>query len=85
MFLYLTEKDIAIWKKKVDWITKNKNMVLFISHPDYINFQNEMKFKEYPVKLFKELLLYNKEKYKGNYWHVLPKEIAKFWKKYYVK
>ena len=85
LFLYLREKDISIWKKKIDWIAQNGGMALLITHPDYINFNNKWEYKEYPVKLYKELLSYIKQKYNGKYWHALPKEIAAFWKKYYVK
>ncbi len=81
LFIYLREKDISIWKRKIDWIAENGGMALLITHPDYMNFNNTRVFKQYPIKFYKELLLYIKEKYKGKYWHVLPKEIAGFWKK----
>lgn len=82
LFIIMKEKDIFIWKKKVDWIAKNGGMALLNTHPDYMNFKNnKLKIDEYPVSYYEDLLLYIQEKYEGNYWHVLPKDIAHYWMK----
>ncbi len=39
LFVILREKDIGIWKNKIDWIVANGGMALLNSHPDYMNFQ----------------------------------------------
>ena len=39
-----------------------------------------MGLEEYPVESYKEFLEYVREKYEGRYWHVLPREMARFWK-----
>ena len=39
-----------------------------------------MGLEEYPAEYYQEFLEYVKEKYEGQYWHVLPKEMARFWK-----
>ena len=39
-----------------------------------------MGLEEYPVDYYREFLEYVKEKYEGRYWHVLPREMARFWK-----
>jgi len=84
LFILMKEKNIHIWKKKLDWIAQKGGMALFISHPDYMNF-NEQKNgnEEYSIELYKKFLEYIKSKYKDQYWHVLPKEIANFWKQRY--
>jgi hypothetical protein len=82
LFVLLKEKNIKIWKNKLDWIVKNNGMALMITHPDYLNFGNENNVKErYPYEFYRDFLLYIKEKYENNYWHALPKEVAYFWSK----
>lgn len=81
LFVLMKEKNIDIWKKKLDWIAERGGMALLITHPDYINSQNgSCAMEEYPIEFYRELLEYVKDKYEGQYWHQLPKEIARFWK-----
>jgi peptidoglycan/xylan/chitin deacetylase (PgdA/CDA1 family) len=81
LFIIMGEKNINIWKKKLDWIAQNGGMALLITHPDYMSFDGRKpNIKEYPVKYYEELLNYIKSKYEGQYWHVLPKEMSHFWK-----
>ncbi|MCG7853556.1 MAG: hypothetical protein MIO92_13635 [Methanosarcinaceae archaeon] len=76
----MKEGDIKIWKKKLDWIVEKGGMALLNSHPDYMGF-NSKKYgiEEYPAAYYEEFLAYVKSKYEGQYWHVLPKEMARFW------
>ena len=54
-------------------------MVLINVHPDYLNFEDNQKSREeFSVNLYIDLLEYIKEKYSNEYWHVLPKKIAKY-------
>jgi hypothetical protein len=81
LFVLMKERNIDIWKKKLGWIVENGGMALLNSHPDYMNFKKgKCKVEEYPLEFFEELLDYVKTKYEGQYWHALPKEIARFWK-----
>jgi hypothetical protein len=81
LFVLMKEKTIDIWKKKLDWIVQKGGMALVITHPDYMNFNKTRgKIDEYPISLYKELLNYVKSNYEGQYWNVLPKEIAHFWR-----
>jgi len=78
------EKNIDIWKNKLDWIVENGGMALLITHPDYMRFDgNKLTIEEYPVKYYEEFLDYIKDTYKGQYWPVVPNEMARFWAKSY--
>ncbi len=79
LFVLMKEQNIDIWKKKLDWIVERGGMVLLIAHPDYMNFDNDdVMYDEYPVKYYEELLHYIKDKYEHQYWHVLPKDMARW-------
>jgi len=80
LFVLMEEKNIDIWKQKLDWIAERGGMALLITHPDYMGFdKKQLKIDEYPAEYYEEFLGYVKSKYKDRYWHVLPKEIARFW------
>jgi hypothetical protein len=81
LFKLIGARDIDIWKKKLDWIASNGGMALMITHPDYICFDGRPGLCEYPVSYYKSFLKYIKENYEGQYWHALPKEMAKYWLK----
>jgi len=74
----MKQRNIEIWKRKLDWIAMKGGMALLNVHPDYINFGNKRTFEEYLVRFFEDFLQYVNTKYKGQYWQALPKEIAKF-------
>lgn len=82
LFIIMKEQGIDLWKRKLDWVAEKGGMVLLITHPDYINFNKDRcGIEEYQMAFYNELLDYIKSKYEGQYWHVLPREIARFWKK----
>jgi hypothetical protein len=82
LFVLMGERTIDLWKKKLDWIAEQGGMAFMLTHPDYMSFDAKRpKFDEYPVEYYEELLDYVKSKYEGQYWHVLPKDIARFWAK----
>jgi len=78
LFILMAEKTTKVWKDKVDWIAEKGGMVLVNVHPDYVNFNNKNTAEEFPVDLYIDLLKYLKEKYSRDYWHSLPKDVAKF-------
>jgi hypothetical protein len=81
LFVLMREKNINIWKRKLDWIAENGGMALLITHPDYMSFDGKRaKVDEYPSEYYKEFLEYVILKYKGQYWNVLPRNVAQFWK-----
>ena len=80
LYVIMREKNIDIWKRKLDWIASVGGMVLLNTHPDYISFDGKnMGYEEYPVSYYETFLKYIKTEYRDRYWHVLPKEMAKFW------
>ncbi len=80
LFIILGEKNIDIWKNKLDWIFRKGGMALINTHPDYMCFNNGTPGKEeYPSRLYEEFLEYAKSKYAGHFWQALPKEVASFW------
>lgn len=81
LFVLMKYKDIHIWKQKLDWIAVTGGMALLNTHPDYMLFNEETPgFEEYPADYYEGFLTFIKNKYEGQYWHVLPKEMAKFWR-----
>ena len=82
LFITQREKNIDIWKKKLDWVASHGGMVLLITHPDYMNFSGKkFRFDEYPISFYRELLEYVKARYPGQYWNVHPREVARNLKK----
>lgn len=80
LFEVLRERNIDIWKKKVDWIAEHGGMVLLNTHPDYMCFEGKRNRDEYPVSHYVEFLGYVRDKYKGTYWAALPKEVAGYYR-----
>ncbi len=82
IFVLMRERNIDIWKRKLDWVVDKGGMVLLNTHPDYMIFNRQKPgLEEYPVDFYTELLEYIKYKYEGQYWHPLPKQMAQFWLK----
>ncbi|HEV3410223.1 MAG TPA: glycosyltransferase, partial [Chthoniobacterales bacterium] len=78
LFLLLQETSEEIWVRKLDWIAEHGGMVLLDTHPDYMAFGGRQRATEYPVELYERFLKYVRDKYAGQYWHVLPREVAKY-------
>jgi hypothetical protein len=81
LFLLLEERGPDIWLQKTDWIAAQGGMVLADTHPDYMSFdrKNGNNHWEYPIEFYVRLLEHIKSKYRGAYWHALPREVAHFW------
>ena len=83
VFSLLRQKNIDLWKRKLDWLVERGGLALLITHPDYMHFGDRKRQRwDYPATLYAEFLEYIKNEYEGQYWHVLPKEMATFWKSY---
>lgn len=86
LFVLMKKKTIAIWKNKLDWIVEHGGMALLNTHPDYMSFSEEnADIEEYPVSYYAEFLDYVRQRYDGQYWHILPGEIANYIKNAYHK
>ncbi len=80
LFVLMKEKDDRIWREKLDWIAEKGGMALVITHPDYMVFDNgRRRADSYPSDLYINFLNYVREKYEGQYWSVLPRDLAKYW------
>jgi len=56
-------------------------MLLINTHLDYMNFADgKIRIEEYSSRNYENILAYIKKNYEGEYWHVLPKDLAAFWK-----
>lgn len=81
LLILMQERDSSIWKRKLDWIVQKGGMVLLNTHPDYMWFgAGSIGKEEYPVRIYEEFLTHLKTIGEGNYWHVLPREMAQWWK-----
>jgi len=88
VFLILAEHQPDIWLQKLDWVAKHGGMVLVNTHPDYMNMKQGGKMNgtwNYPVAFYERLLAHVSSRYAGEYWHALPKEMARFWRQAVVE
>lgn len=80
LFILMKERNIGIWKQKLDWIVEEGGMALLITHPDYMHFGGEkLRYGKYPAEYYEEFLHYIRSTYGGQHWHVLPEELAQYW------
>ncbi len=78
LFVVLAEPGIDIWKKKLDWIAEHGGVALLNTHPDYMCFGDRKQAKdEFPVAWYEEFLAYAREKYEGQMWAALPRDVAR--------
>jgi len=83
-FILLRERGIDIWKQKLDWICEKGGMALMIVHPDYMCFDRaQARFDNYPAEYYAAFLDYVKQRYEGQYWHALPRDVARLWRERY--
>jgi hypothetical protein len=81
LFILMQERSIRIWKEKLEWIAEKGGVALLNTHPDYMCFNGKKPCnEEYPSRYYKEFLMYVKTRFDGQFWHVLPREMASFWK-----
>jgi hypothetical protein len=79
LFNLMEKTNIDIWVRKLDWIVEHGGMAHLKTHPDYFSFDGKNgHVEEYPVQLYTKFLEHIKNKYAGQYWNVLPKDMAWF-------
>jgi hypothetical protein len=81
LFILMGETTNDIWKQKLRWIADKGGMVFLIAHPDYMNFgRGRGGFQEYPAELYQAFLEHLRREYAGQYWHVLPRQLAQYYR-----
>ncbi len=81
LFLLFRERNIDIWRRKLDWVAKHGGMVLVDVHPDYVFFDGEpATIKTTTAGLYTELLRYVHERYGGSFWHAVPRQVAAYFR-----
>lgn len=78
LFIILQENEPKIWEEKIEWIAKMGGLALVNTHSDYMAFNESNGVEEYPVARYLDFLCYIRDKYKGQYWHGLTKDAAKY-------
>ena len=79
LFLILGEDSPRIWKEKLDWIAEHGGMVLLNTHPDYMRMDGDTTAgRIYPSAFYRELLEYVTERHGGQFWHALPRDVARW-------
>lgn len=85
LFALMRNRDISLWKKKLDWVAERGGMVLMNTHPDYMVFHAEKpRVDEFRADYYRQLLQYLTSRYEGQFWHALPREISRFWRHMYA-
>jgi glycosyltransferase involved in cell wall biosynthesis len=80
LFLLFGEQTPEIWFQKLDWVASRGGMALVNVHPDYLAFDKKNGSpRHFSSTIYEEFLNHVKEKYAGQYWHALPKEIARWY------
>ena len=77
LFVVLGERNIDIWKQKLDWVAEHGGMALLNTHPDYMCFEGKCARDEFPVSFYEEFLSYARKKYEGQFWSAQPREAAR--------
>ena len=86
LFILMQMNSIDTWKRKLEWVIKHGGVVLMNTHPDYMNFKGiKNGLQEYSASYYQDLLTHIQSNYAGQYWHVLPKDLARFWRQHYAK
>jgi len=79
LFVLIEEQTPEIWSRKLDWIAENRGMALLNVHPDYLNDgKNGRAVDEFPASLYEDFLDDVLERYAGQFWHALPREVARY-------
>ncbi|MCW1926591.1 hypothetical protein OKA05_28825 [Luteolibacter arcticus] len=79
LYLILRQQTNVIWREKTDWLAERGGMVLANVHPDYIAFDGRKPtISEFDSALYEGYLCYVKEKYAGQYWNPLPREMSQY-------
>lgn len=80
LLVVLREPNVDIWKRKLDWVAERGGMALLNTHPDYMCFgPGQPQPSEFPVALYEEFLRYARDTHGEQYWHALPRDVARYY------
>jgi glycosyltransferase involved in cell wall biosynthesis len=79
LFVVLRDRNIDVWKRKLDWVAEHGGMALLNTHPDYMCFEGKPQRDEFPVAYFEEFLKYAQTQYGDSCWQALPREVARYY------
>jgi hypothetical protein len=79
LFILMQHRNTEIWERKLAWIVGRGGVALLNTHPDYMCMNGACGMEEYPLERYERFLRHVREVYAGQYWHVLPRELARFW------
>lgn len=71
LMITLGERSPRIWLEKVDFLSRYSGMALSLTHPDYLLEPRRLAVYEQFLQAMKE---------RDDYWHALPKEVARWWR-----
>ena len=79
LYVILREATNRIWKRKTEWLAGHGGMVLLNVHPDYLAMHGgRPAISEFDPELYFGYLRHVRERYEGQYWNPLPRELARF-------
>jgi glycosyltransferase involved in cell wall biosynthesis len=79
LFVVLRDRNIDVWKRKLDWVAEHGGMALLNAHPDYMCFDGKLQRDEFPVAYYEEFLRYVSDQHKDTFWQALPREVARYY------
>lgn len=82
LFVLMQQQNTDVWKRKLDWLVRHGGVALMNTHPDYMSFNGAMcSNEEYPARYYEQFLSHVQDEYGGQYWHALPRDLARFWRR----
>ena len=80
LFILMRERNIDVWRRKLEWVVRHGGVVLMNTHPDYMNMNGQACGREeYPAGFYEQILRHIQDAYQGQFWHVLPRDLARYW------
>lgn len=83
LFFLLRETTPRFWSMKLDWLAQKGGMALLNTHPDYMYFGRKESGR-FAASLYADFLRDLCARYDGEYWHVLPRRLAAWYREMYV-
>lgn len=79
LYLLLKETDDRVWRRKLAWLAAQGGMAFTNVHPDYMGLgERGEQGRTYAFSLYADFLRHVRNHYAGQYWHALPREVARY-------